>query len=309
MAGMRIAVTGSTGLIGSALVDSLVGDGHEVLRLVRRRSRTGPQPDGTVGVGWNPLLMQIDGAALEGVDAVVHLAGAGVGDRRWSDAYRREIRDSRVLGTETLAAALTRLKAPPKVLVSASAVGWYGQTGDQLIDEQAPSGSDFLSEVCQEWERAAQPAAAAGIRVVHPRTGLVLDPKGGAGARLLPLFRLGLGGRLGNGKQYWSLISLADEVAALRFLIDCQDLSGPVNLAGPAPVTNGELTAELARQLGRPAVFAVPEWTLRAVLGEMAVEVVGSHRVVPKALVEAGFEFLHPDLESIVAAALGRPGN
>ncbi|MFD8599449.1 TIGR01777 family oxidoreductase [Kitasatospora sp. NPDC059646] len=306
MGGMRIAVTGSTGLIGSALVDSLVGDGHEVLRLVRRRSRTGPQADGTVGVGWNPLLMQIDGAALEGVDAVVHLAGAGVGDRRWSDAYRREIRDSRVLGTETLAAALARLKTPPEVLVSASAVGWYGQTGDQVIDEQSPSGSDFLSTVCQEWEDAARPAADAGIRVVHPRTGLVLDPKGGAGARLLPLFRLGLGGRLGSGRQYWSLISLADEVAALRFLIGRRELSGPVNLTGPEPVSNAELTAELSEQLGRPAVFAVPEWALRAVLGEMAVEVVGSHRVVPKALVEAGFEFEHPDLPSIVSAALGR---
>ncbi len=302
---MRIAVTGSTGLIGSALVDSLLTDGHEVLRLVRRRSRTGPQPDGTVGVGWNPQLMQIDRPALEGVEAVVHLAGAGVGDRRWTDSYRREIRDSRVLGTETLAAALSRLKEPPRVLVSASAIGYYGQTGDQVIDEGSPSGSDFLAEVCQEWERAAQPAADAGIRVVHPRTGLVLDPKGGAGARLLPLFRLALGGRLGSGEQYWSLISLADEVAALRFLIDRQELSGPVNLVGPDPVTNGELTAELSRQLGRPAVFAVPEWALRAVLGEMAVEVVGSHRVVPKALLEAGFEFRDPDAGAVVAAALG----
>ncbi|MFJ4679501.1 TIGR01777 family oxidoreductase [Kitasatospora sp. NPDC088783] len=305
MAAMRIAVTGSTGLIGSALVDSLLTDGHEVLRLVRRRSRTGPQPDGTVGVGWNPQLMQIDRPALEGVEAVVHLAGAGVGDRRWTDSYRREIRDSRVLGTETLAAALSRLKEPPRVLVSASAIGYYGQTGDQVIDEGSPSGSDFLAEVCQEWERAARPAADAGIRVVHPRTGLVLDPKGGAGARLLPLFRLALGGRLGSGEQYWSLISLADEVAALRFLIDHQELSGPVNLVGPDPVTNGELTAELSRQLGRPAVFAVPEWALRAVLGEMAVEVVGSHRVVPKALLEAGFEFRDPDAGAVVAAALG----
>ncbi|MGW4807241.1 TIGR01777 family oxidoreductase [Kitasatospora sp. NPDC004272] len=305
MAGMRIAVTGSTGLIGSALVDSLLTDGHEVLRLVRRRSRTGPQPDGTVGVGWNPLLMQIDAAALEGVDAVVHLAGAGVGDRRWTDAYRREIRDSRVLGTETLAAALARLKRPPQVLVSASAVGYYGQTGDQVVDEGAPAGSDFLATVCQEWERAARPAADAGIRVVHPRTGLVLDPGGGAGARLLPLFKLALGGRLGDGGQYWALISLADEVAALRFLIDHREMSGPVNLTGPEPVTNRELTAELSRQLGRPAVFAVPEWALRTVLGEMAVEVVGSHRVVPGALLDAGFAFRDPDAKAIVAAALG----
>ncbi|RKE18745.1 hypothetical protein BX266_2039 [Streptomyces sp. TLI_171] len=303
---MRIAVTGSTGLIGSALVRSLQGDGHQVVRLVRQRSRTGAQPDGTVGVGWNPYLMQIDAAGLAGVDAVVHLAGAGVGDRRWTDAYRREIRDSRVLGTETLVAALTRLEEPPKVLVSASAVGIYGQTADQLVDESAPTGSDFLAEVCLEWEAAARPAADAGIRVVHPRTGLVLDPAGGAGARLLPLFKLGLGGRLGGGGQYWSLISLADEVAALRFVIDHPELSGPVNLAGPSPVTNRELTEELARQLGRPAVFAVPEWALRAVLGEMAVEVVGSHRVVPTALLAAGFEFRDADVSAIVAAALGR---
>ncbi|MFJ1752474.1 TIGR01777 family oxidoreductase [Kitasatospora sp. NPDC088134] len=304
MAGMRIAVTGSTGLIGSALVDSLLTDGHQVVRLVRQRSRTGPQPDGTVGVGWNPYLMQIDAAGLEGVEAVVHLAGAGVAERRWSDAYRREIRDSRVLGTETLAAALARLAEPPRVLVSASAIGYYGQTGDRPIDEGDPAGDDFLAEVCVEWEAAARPAEQAGIRVVHPRTGLVLDAAGGAGARLLPLFRLGLGGRLGGGGQYWSLISLADEVAALRFLID-HPVSGPVNLTGPEPVTNRELTEELARQLGRPAVFAVPEWALRTALGEMAVEVVGSHRVLPRALLDAGFAFRDPDVSAIVAAALG----
>lgn len=301
---MRIAVTGSTGLIGSALVRSLLADGHEVVRLVRRRSRTGPQPDGSTAIGWNPLLGQVERDGLAGVEAVVHLAGAGVGDRRWTEPYKREIRESRVYGTETLSVALAALKEPPKVLVSASAVGWYGQTGEQVIDEDSPAGDDFLAEVCVEWEAAARPAERAGIRVVHPRTGMVLSAAGGAGARLFPLFKLGLGGRLGSGQQYWSFISLADEVAALRFLIDREDLSGAFNLTAPEPVTNAELTAALGRALRRPTPFPVPEAVLRAVLGELAVEVVGSHRVVPRRLLEAGFRFAHPDVDSAVRAAL-----
>ncbi len=300
---MRIAVTGSTGLIGSALVGSLLADGHEVVRLVRHRGRTGPQADGTTAIGWNPLLMQIDRAGLAGVEAVVHLAGAGVGDHRWTDSYKREIRESRVLGTETLAAALADAEKPPRVLLSASAVGYYGQTGAQIVDEDSPAGDDFLARVCVEWEAAARPAADAGIRVVHPRTGLVLSAAGGAGARLFPLFKLGLGGRLGSGEQYWSLISLTDEVAALRFLIDRHDIAGPVNLSAPEPVTNRELTAALGRVLGRPTPFPVPEAVLRTVLGELAVEVVGSHRVVPARLLAAGFRFRHPDADSAVRAA------
>ncbi|OKI27723.1 TIGR01777 family oxidoreductase [Streptomyces sp. CB03911] len=301
---MRIAVTGSTGFLGSALVRSLLADGHQVVRLVRHRSRTGPQADGTTAIGWNPLRMEIDRAGLTGVEAVVHLAGAGVGDHRWTDAYKREIRESRVLGTETLAAALAAADAPPRVLVSASAVGYYGQTGDRVIDERSPAGDDFLAEVCVEWEAAARPAADAGIRVVHPRTGLVLATGGGAGARLFPLFKLGLGGRLGSGDQYWSFISLADEVAALRFLIDRKDIEGPVNLTAPQPVTNRELTAAVGRVLGRPTPFPVPEAVLKTVLGELAVEVAGSHRVLPARLTEAGFRFRHPDVESAVRAAL-----
>lgn len=179
---MRIAVTGSSGLIGSALVRSLLADGHQVVRLVRRHGALGPQPDGSVAIGWNPALGQLDRAGLAGTDAVVHLAGAGVGDRRWTDAYKREIRDSRLLGTRTLAVALAEADAPPAVLVSASAVGYYGQTGDRVIDESAPAGDDFLARVCVDWEGAARPAAEAGVRVVHPRTGLVLSAKGGAGA-------------------------------------------------------------------------------------------------------------------------------
>ncbi|MDH6139059.1 MULTISPECIES: TIGR01777 family oxidoreductase [Kitasatospora] len=303
---MRIAVTGSSGLIGSALVRSLLADGHDVLRLVRHRTGLGVQPDGSVGVGWNPVRGEVDLAGLAGTGAVVHLAGAGVADHRWTDAYRQRIRDSRVQGTLTLANALTRLDTPPSVLVSASAVGYYGQTGDRVIDETAPPGDDFLAGVCVEWEGAARPAAEAGIRVVHPRTGLVLSADGGAGARLFPLFRLGLGGRLGSGEQYWSFISLADQVAALRFLIDCEELSGPVNLTAPQPVTNAELTRALGRVLGRPTVLPVPEWALRLVLGDMAIEVVGSHRVLPHKLLTAGFRFAHPQVADALRAAVTR---
>ncbi|MFF7988557.1 TIGR01777 family oxidoreductase [Kitasatospora xanthocidica] len=301
---MRIAVTGSTGLIGSALVRSLLADEHEVVRLVRHRSRTGPQPDGSTAIGWNPLLGEIDRDGLAGVQAVVHLAGAGVGDHRWTDSYKREIRESRVQGTETLAVALAELKEPPQVLVSASAVGWYGQTDDRVIDEDSPAGDDFLAEVCVQWEAAARPAERAGIRVVHPRTGMVLSSAGGAGGRLFPLFRLGLGGRLGSGRQYWSFISLHDQVAALRFLLDHDDLSGAFNLTAPHPATNAELTTALGRALRRPTPFPVPEAVLKLVLGELAVEVVGSHRVVPRRLSDAGFRFTHPDVYSAVLAAL-----
>ncbi|WP_035805655.1 TIGR01777 family oxidoreductase [Kitasatospora mediocidica] len=300
---MRIAVTGSSGLIGSALVRSLLSDGHQVVRLVRHRRAVGPQPDGSVGIGWSPELGQLDQAALTGTDAVVHLAGAGVGDRRWTDSYKRAIHDSRVGGTRTLVTALLAADKAPAVLVSGSAVGYYGQTGDRVIDESAPPGDDFLARVCVEWEGAARPAAEAGVRVVHPRTGLVLSSQGGAGGRLFPLFKLGLGGRLGSGEQFWSFISLVDQVAALRFLIDHQELSGPVNLTAPEPVTNRELTAALGRALGRPTPFPVPEAVLRVALGEMAVEVVGSHRVVPRKLLDAGFRFAHPTVDAAALAA------
>ncbi|MFC1416735.1 TIGR01777 family oxidoreductase [Streptacidiphilus cavernicola] len=308
---MRIAVTGSTGLIGSALVRSLLDDGHQVVRLVRRPPA--PQLDGSTEVRWNPRLRQIDRKGLaEGpdgapLDAVVHLAGAGVADRRWSTAYKREIHASRVQGTGTLAAAVAGLDQPPKVMVSGSAVGIYGQTGDEVIDETAPAGGDFLARVCVEWEEAAAPAAEAGVRVAHARTGLVVAGNGGAWGRLFPLFRVGLGGRLGNGRQYWSFISLRDEVAALRFLIDdeTETLSGPFNLTAPTPVTNAEVTAAMGRALRRPTVAAVPEFALKAALGEMAVEVTGSHRVLPTRLLEAGFRYTHPTIDDAIEAALG----
>jgi uncharacterized protein (TIGR01777 family) len=303
---MRFAITGSSGLIGSALVRSLLADGHEVVRLVRREVRPGPRADGSTESGWDPSRQWVDTAGLAGVEAVVHLAGAGVGDRRWTESYKREIRDSRVLGTSALAAACAQLETPPRVLVSASEVGWYGQTGDREIDELSPPGRDFLARVCVEWEESAAPAAEAGVRVVHPRTGLVVSERGGAFGRLFPLFKAGLGGRLGDGRQYWSWISLRDEIAALRFLVENEAMEGPVNLTGPAPVTNGELTKALGRVLGRPTLFAVPGPALKLALGEMAVEVIGSHRVLPRRLAEAGFRFADTSPESAIRAALGR---
>ncbi|QMU68479.1 TIGR01777 family oxidoreductase [Streptacidiphilus sp. P02-A3a] len=298
---MRIAVTGSSGLIGSALVRSLLEDGHQVVRLVRRAPVV--RPDGSTEVRWNPRLSQIDRGGLDGLDAAVNLAGAGIADRRWTAAHKRDIHDSRVLGTTTLAGALAGLARPPKVLVSGSAVGYYGQTGSAVIDESAPAGGDFLARVCVEWEQAAEPAAAAGIRVAYARTGLVVAAEGGAWQKLFPLFKLGLGGRLGNGRQYWSYISLRDEVAALRHIIDTAELSGPVNLTAPVPVTNAEVTAAMGEVLHRPTLFSVPEVALKAALGEMAVEVVGSHRVVPGRLLDSGFRFSHSTIEQAVRAA------
>ena len=305
---MRIAVTGSTGLIGSALVRSLLDDGHQVVRLVRRPPAA--QPDGSTEVRWNPGLREIDrsglakGADGAPLDAVVHLAGAGIADHRWTAAYKREIHESRLLGTGTIAEAVAGLEQPPKVLVSGSAVGYYGQTGDRIIDETAPAGGDYLARVCVEWEQATAPAEAAGIRVAHARTGLVVAGQGGAWGKLFPLFRFGLGGRLGNGRQYWSFISLRDEVAALRFLVDNESLSGPFNLSAPAPVTNAEVTAAMGRVMHRPTLAAVPEFALKLVLGEMAVEVVGSHRTVPAKLLDAGFRFTHPTVDQAIEAAL-----
>lgn len=294
---MRIAVTGASGLIGSALVGSLRADGDTVLRLVRRPAAAADE------VSWNPATGDVDLAGLAGVDAVVHLAGAGVGDHRWTDAYRREIRDSRVLGTRTIATAMAALDPRPQVLVSASAIGWYGDTGDRPVDETAPRGEGFLAEVVEAWEQAADPAREAGIRVVHPRTGLVLSKDGGALGRMVPLFKLGVGGKLGSGRQYWSFISLRDELAALRFLID-HDLAGPVNLTAPAAATNAEVTEALGSALGRPTLLPVPAFALKTVLGEFSQEVLGSARVVPAVLQRNGFSWADPTVGAAVRSAL-----
>ncbi|MEU6592943.1 TIGR01777 family oxidoreductase [Streptomyces sp. NPDC046881] len=294
----RIAVAGASGLIGSALVRSLTADGHEVVRLVRRA------PRGADEVRWDPGRGHVDAAGLAGCDAVVNLAAAGVGDRRWTPEYKRLLRDSRVLGTAALAEAVAGLPRPPRVFVNGSAIGFYGDTGDRVVDEDAPPGDGFLAALCVEWEEATAPAREAGVRTVCARTGLVVAREGGAWGRLFPLFRAGLGGRLGDGRQYWSYIALHDEVAAIRHLVDHDDLSGPVNLTAPQPLTNSDITAAMARALHRPAVFPVPAPVLRAVLGEMAGDVLGSQRVVPKRLLESGFRFAFPGIDEAIRAAL-----
>ncbi|KUO13215.1 TIGR01777 family oxidoreductase [Streptomyces sp. DSM 15324] len=294
---VRIAVAGASGLIGSALVRSLTADGHEVVRLVRHA------PRGADEVRWDPERGQVDAAGLTGCAAVVNLAGAGVGDRRWTEDYKRRIHDSRVHATAGLARAIASLDEPPRVFVNGSAMGIYGETGERIVDEDSPAGTGFLPELCVEWEAAAAPAGRAGVRTVFTRTGLVVARDGGAWAKLFPLFRAGLGGRMGDGRQYWSFIALHDEVAAIRWLLDRDDLSGPFNLTAPEPLTNREITEAMGRVLRRPTLFPVPAPVLRTVLGEMAGDVLGSARVVPKRLLESGFTFAFPGIEDAVRAA------
>ncbi|MER6222774.1 TIGR01777 family oxidoreductase [Streptomyces sp. 900105755] len=299
---MRVAITGSTGLIGSALTRSLLADGHRVLRLTR--ARTAPLPaDGSEVATWEPGA-RLDPAVLDGVDAVVHLAGAGVGDRRWTASYKQEIRLSRLQGTRTIAEACAEAAVPPRVLVSASATGYYGDTGDRVVTESDPAGSDFLASVCVGWEAAAAPAERAGVRVVHPRTGLVVSADGGAWGRLFPLFRYGLGGRLGSGDQYWPFISLPDHIAALRHVIDHEDVAGPLNVTAPEPLTNRAITRATGRILHRPTLAAVPASALRIVLGEFAGGITGSCRAVPDGLLKTGFIFRQPGIDEALRTAL-----
>lgn len=296
---MKIVVSGASGLIGSALVPLLRDGGHDVLTLVRG------QPRDATEIRWDPAAGQLDAARLAGVEAAVHLAGAGVGERRWTPSYRRTILDSRVQGTDLLSRTLARQEPRPAVLLSASAVGWYGDTGDREVDESAPRGAGFLADVVGQWEAATRPAVEAGIRVCLLRTGLVLSTRGGALAKQLPLFKAGLGGRLGSGRQYQSWISLPDEVAAIRFLLGTDDVRGPVNLVGPAPVTNAEFTKTLATALRRPAFWVVPAPALRLVLGGFADEsVLAGQRVRSRVLDEAGFSFAHQDLAHALHAVL-----
>ncbi len=293
---MKVALTGSSGLVGTALVTALRADGHDVLRLVRRPARADDE------VQWDPA-QPLDPAKLEGVDAAVTLAGAGVADKRWSDSYKRTLVESRLQTTHTLATALAALSPRPAVLVAGSAIGYYGDTGAQAVDETAPPGDDFLAQLCVRWEAATAPAEAAGIRVAHARTGLVVARQGGAWGRLFPLFKLGLGGKLGNGKQYWSFISLTDEVRALQFLLT-HEVSGAVNLTAPEPVTNAEVTRVMGKVLHRPTLLPAPAFALKIVLGEFSKEPLGSQRVLPHALEKAGFTFEHPTIEAAIRAAL-----
>jgi len=283
----RIAISGASGLIGSALVGYLKSQGHTVQRLVRRPALSSEE------ITWDPIAGTVDMEALAGVDAVIHLAGAGVSDKRWTKKYKSEILNSRLLGTTTIAKAVAIVK--PQVFISASAIGWYGESGNRAVIESDRVGDDFLAAVCHEWEAAAD--LAGDVRTVKLRTGLVLDPTGGALGKMLPIFRFGLGGKLSNGKQWWSWITLHDQIRAIAFLLE-NKISGPVNLTSPNPVTNSEFTAGLARAMHRPALFPVPALALKIVLGGFSSEVLGSKKVMPQVLTEAGFTFDYPHISS-----------
>ncbi len=294
---MRVAITGASGLIGSALVPHLRSHGHEVLRLVRRLAAA---PD---EISWDPTAGTVDLDALAGVDGVVHLAGAGVGDHRWTESYKREILQSRVQGTSTIARAMAALDPKPRALVCGSAIGYYGNRGDTPLDETSAPGTGFLADVVVAWEAAAAPAQEAGIRTTFARTGLVVAKGGGAFAKLMPIFRLGAGGKVGSGSQYWSFISLSDEIDALTHLLE-SDLSGPVNLTAPTPVTNADATTALGKLLHRPALLPVPAFALKAVLGEFADDVLSSARVLPRVLEASGFTFSQPTISKALRAEL-----
>jgi uncharacterized protein (TIGR01777 family) len=296
---VSILVSGSHGLIGSALIPTLAARGHRIVRLVRHRvSRSADE------VAWDPAAGWIDAPALEGLEAVIHLAGEPIAAGRWTAARKARIRGSRIGGTRLLAEALARLRRTPQALICASATGYYGSRGEEILVEESAPGTGFLAEACRDWEAAAAPARDAGIRVVHLRSGLVLSPTGGVLAKLLRIFRLGLGGRLGNGRQFMSWITLDDEIGAILHVLAQGVQRGPVNLVSPHPVTNREFTATLGRMLRRPALFPVPAPVLWIALGEVAGELLGGQRVHPTKLLTAGYAFRHPDLEAGLRAIL-----
>ncbi|MCO1657098.1 TIGR01777 family oxidoreductase [Pseudonocardia humida] len=295
---MRVVVAGSSGLIGTALVAHLRQAGHEVLRLVRRAPAA---PDER---GWDPPAGRFDAGTFDGVDAVVNLNGVGIGDRPWSGARKQQIRDSRNVPTEVLATAVAEHGVP--ALLSASGINYYGDTGDREVDESAPAGTGFLAEVCQDWEAATKPAVAGGARVVLLRSGPVLSPSGGILSRLRPLFTVMLGGRIGSGEQYFPWISLDDEIGAIGFLLEEDRFAGPVNLVGPEQATNARFTRALSAAVGRPAPFVVPAFALRAVLGQMAEEMIlTGPRARPGVLLDGGFQFRHNGIDEALSAAVG----
>lgn len=293
---MRVAIAGASGLIGTPLVTSLREQDHDVIRLVRRPAEAEDE------VTWDPTSGTVD-EGLEGIDAAVNLAGAGVGDKRWTKSYKKEIRESRVHGTVTLSRALARLSHKPAVLVNGSAIGFYGDSGSDPVTEDSPAGEGFLADVVVDWEAATSPAEEAGIRVVHARTGLVVSPDGGAFGRLISIFKYGVGGRVGSGNQYWSYISLRDEVRALEFCLTETSLRGPVNLTAPQAVTNREVTKAIADLVRRPAFLPVPALALKAALGEFADDILSSQNVVPTRLQGAGFTWLDTTIEEALAAS------
>ena len=295
---MKIVISGASGLIGTQLVTTLKSSGHEVVQLVRRSAAAGQ-------IMWDPKSGKLDPASLEGCDAVIHLSGAGIGDKRWSDAYRKEILDSRTATTSLLANTIASLQRKPSVFLSGSAIGIYGARGDEQLTETSAHGTGFLADVCEQWEAAAKPAIDAGVRTVFLRTGIVLSPKGGALKKLLPLFRLGVGGKFGNGKQWQSWISMDDEVASIIHLLTA-NVSGAVNLTAPQPVTNAEFTKVLARVVKRPAIVPVPTFAPKILLGgELADALLFTgQRVMPQALTASGYVFKHSTLESALRSLL-----
>ena len=299
---MNILVTGSSGLVGSALVPSLGNDGHAVTRLVR----SAPAP-GESAVTWDPDRGQLSTAALEGIDAVVHLAGENIAAGRWTAARKARIRDSRVKGTGLLSETLARLERPPRVLVSASAIGYYGSRGDEVLTEKSHLGTGFLAEVCRDWEEATAPAARRGIRVAILRFGVIFSAHGGALPKMLTPFRLGLGGRIGDGRQYMSWVALDDTIGAIHHALATETLAGPVNVVAPQPVTNAEFTKTLGRVLGRPTVFPMPAFAARLAFGEMADELLlASQRVKPARLLDTHYQFRFPELEGALRHLLGK---
>jgi uncharacterized protein (TIGR01777 family) len=298
---LRVAVTGSHGLIGSVLVPFLTTGGHSAVRLVRAR----PKPDDVL---WDPATGQLDGGSLSGVDAVVHLAAESIAASRWTESHKRRIRESRVVGTRRLCETIARLDAPPHTLISASAVGFYGDRGDEQLTEDSSAGTGFLADLAGDWEAATEPARAAGIRVVELRLGVVLSPRGGALRTLLPPFRLGLGGRLGTGSQWMSWASIDDVIGAIHHVLMGDDIAGAVNLVAPEAVTNREFTETLGQVLGRPTLLPVPSSVLRIAIGGMADEaLLASARVVPVRLQQAGYRFRHPSLAHALSHVLGKP--
>ncbi len=297
---MRILMSGASGLIGSALNSRLIADGHSVTRLVRREANAGE-------VRWDPVAGSLDPAAFDGCDAVINLSGAGIGDKRWTDDYKEALLSSRLRTTELLATTMASLDHMPSVFISGSAVGWYGDRGDERLDELSLSGNDFLSDLCQQWEAATLAAEKAGIRTVHLRSGVVLSATGGALKRQLPLFKLGLGGRVGNGHQWLSWISIDDEVSAIVHLLSA-DMCGAVNLTAPNPVTNSEFTTTLAKVLHRPAVIPIPTFGPKLLFGSELVEalLLAGQRVLPTALQRSGYEFQHETLEVALRDLLHR---
>jgi uncharacterized protein len=301
-AGGRILLSGASGMVGSALRAELDSRQVSVTQLVRRVPQTAGE------LQWNPAaaITIADIGPIEGLDAAIHLSGANLSARRWTPAYRREMTASRVDSTRALATLLAGLRRPPRAILGASAIGIYGDRGDEVLDESSAPGAGLLADLCRAWEAASAPAVAAGIRVVHLRVGVVLAPGAGALAMMLPIFRLGIGGRLGSGKQWMSWVSLTDLVAAVRFLLESPSLHGAVNVSSPEPVTNAMFTGSLARQLHRPALLAVPAFALRLALGPMADEaLLSSARVLPRKLVDAGFRFAQPSIDKALRQAIG----